>query len=1069
MSTEIPSPPGLPFIGNLRDINPELPIESLQNLADTYGPIYKFSIIGRESIVISSAALMEEVCDEKRFSKHVSAGLAEVRNGTHDGLFTAFPGEKNWEVAHRVLVPAFGPLNIREMYPDMLDIASQLCLKFARYGPDYKIPVTDDFTRLTLDTLALCSMDYRFNSFYQEAMHPFVDAMVNFLSESGNRPRRPNLLAAFFRREESQYWKDIEYMRKLSMELVQHRKSHPEDKKDLLNAMIHGKDPRTGEGLNDESIIDNMITFLIAGHETTSGLLSFTFYYLLKTPHAFQKAREEVERVVGDGSIRVEHLSKLQYINAILRESLRLMPTAPAIALTPIADTEVLGGQYLVKKGTAIVALLPQIHRDPAVYGEDANEWKPDRMLDENFNRLPSGAWKPFGNGVRGCIGRPFAWQEAQLVVAMLVQHFDFTMDDPSYTLHLKQTLTIKPKDFYVHAKLRNDMSATQFEQKIRSGVATPVKSHQTVDASNLKDRLAATGLAGKPMTVLYGSNTGTCQAFAQRIAADAPSHGFTAKVDTLDSATGKLPADQPIVIISASYEGQPTDNGVQFQSWVENLKEDEAIKVNYAVFGAGHSDWKVTFHRIPTAIDDILAKHQGERICERGGADAANGDMFSDFESWEDAQLWPALVKKFGGNDASASQSAPQSLSVEVSNVRSSHLRADVYEARVLDTKVLSKPGIPEKRHIEIQLPSDMTYKSGDYLAILPSNPEPTIQRVMRRFNLAWDSVLTIGASAGTILPTNTPLSAHDLFGAYVELSQPATKRNVTMLADAAKDAETRTKLTELANDLYASEINEKRLSVLDLLDTHPSIDLPLGNFIAALPPMRTRSYSISSSPLRNPHVLSLTYGVLTTPHLSGHGQHVGVASNYLSHLSKGDTLHVAVRPSHQSFHLPTDAENVPVIMICAGTGLAPFRGFIQERAAQVGAGRTLAPAVLVAGCRAPDADELYRDELDKWESLGAVKVVRAYSRASEKSGGYKYAQDALYGHREAIVPLWDQGGRVYVCGSRALEVGVSAVCKRLYVEAARERKGKEIGEEAAEEWFQGIRNVRFATDVFT
>lgn len=209
MATDIPHPPGLPFLGNLRDIDPDLPIVSLGNMADLYGEIYSFSMVGKRRVVISSVFLMNEVCDEKRFSKMVSAGLNEVRNGTHDGLFTAHLGEHNWELAHRILVPAFGPLNIRSMFDDMKDIASQLVMKWARHGSDYKIPVTDDFTRLTLDTLALCSMDYRFNSFYQEKMHPFVDSMVDFLSESGNRARRPGLLSIFYRNEEYQYWRDI--------------------------------------------------------------------------------------------------------------------------------------------------------------------------------------------------------------------------------------------------------------------------------------------------------------------------------------------------------------------------------------------------------------------------------------------------------------------------------------------------------------------------------------------------------------------------------------------------------------------------------------------------------------------------------------------------------------------------------------------------------------------------------------------------------------------------------------------------------------------------------------------
>ena len=121
---------------------------------------------------------MNELCDEKRFTKIVAGPLREVRNGIHAGLFTAHPGEYNWELAHRILVPAFGPLAIRGMYDGMHDIATQLVMKWARRGSDYIIPVTDDFTRLTLDTLSLCAMDFRFNSFYQNEMHPFVGAMA---------------------------------------------------------------------------------------------------------------------------------------------------------------------------------------------------------------------------------------------------------------------------------------------------------------------------------------------------------------------------------------------------------------------------------------------------------------------------------------------------------------------------------------------------------------------------------------------------------------------------------------------------------------------------------------------------------------------------------------------------------------------------------------------------------------------------------------------------------------------------------------------------------------------------
>ena len=140
-----------------------------------------------------------------------------------------------------------------------------------------------------------------------------------------------------------------------------------------------------------------MITFLIAGHETTSGMLSLLWYYMLKSPEAYRKAQEEVDRVIGTRSIQYEDLNKLPYINAMLRETLRLQPTAPGFGVTPKAEGgEIIGGKYHVKQGESIFGILHAVHRDPAVYGADADEWKPERMLDEEFEKLPPGSWKPW-------------------------------------------------------------------------------------------------------------------------------------------------------------------------------------------------------------------------------------------------------------------------------------------------------------------------------------------------------------------------------------------------------------------------------------------------------------------------------------------------------------------------------------------------------------------------------------------------------------------------------------------------------------------------------------------------
>lgn len=143
--------------------------------------------------------------------------------------------------------------------------------------------------------------------------------------------------------------------------------------------------------------MDSKINWTL-GHETTSGMLSFASYYLMKNPKAMRKAQEEVDAVVGKGPVTFQHISKLPYIEAIMRESLRLSPTAPVFVVQPIPGLNdpvlIGGGKYMIPPNAPIVALLPTIGRDPAVYGADAGEFKPERMFKEAFDKLPRNAWK---------------------------------------------------------------------------------------------------------------------------------------------------------------------------------------------------------------------------------------------------------------------------------------------------------------------------------------------------------------------------------------------------------------------------------------------------------------------------------------------------------------------------------------------------------------------------------------------------------------------------------------------------------------------------------------------------
>ncbi|ERS98334.1 hypothetical protein HMPREF1624_05118 [Sporothrix schenckii ATCC 58251] len=1121
MTEQIPGPAGWPFIGNLLDVQGEVPIQAIEHIADIYGPIIKLSLAGNERLFVGGFDIFDELCDETRFYKLPPPALTQNARPGARGLFTS-PSEKDadWGQAHRILMPAFGPLAIQNMFDEMYDIATQMVMKWARLGPEPRVLLTEDFTRLTLDTIALCAMDYRFNSFYSDTVHPYVQAMTNTLaarSQSGQIGQKIKMLlqpsyAASLKA-------DVAYMGTVGRDLVQHRRDNPTDKKDLLNNMVHGRDPKTGESMRDELIAANMQTFLVAGHETTSGLLSFAFMYLLLNPTTFFAAQQEVDRVLGTRRIEPHVLNELPYLNAVLRETLRLSPTAPGFArgVRPENKEEhvtVAGGKYEIPRGAPVLCLLGKIQRDPKVWGDDADQFRPERMLDENFAKLPKNAWKPFGTGLRACIGRAFAWQEALLVTALLLQNFTISLADPNYQMQVQQTLTIKPKNTYVHVKLRQGIDATQLLQRLTGRPAAPPRSVNGPSSAQATNGIngtngtidGATTADGPTLAILYGSNTGTCQSLAQSLAVEAGQRGYRATVHDLDSAVEHVPKgpNTTVVIITASYEGQPPDNAARFFAWLERVEAKDALDgARFAVFGCGHVDWASTYQRIPTRIDALLEENGATRVAERGASDASQRDMFGDFAKWTDNVLWKALPS---AEDAATAMGDKKvhipTIDMDVSTEqRETHLQQKLFWAKVTAARSLTAPGQPEKRHIEFQLPSDMTYQTGDYLAVLPLNPDDVVRRVIQRFRQPWDAVVTIKRGAPTTLPTDTPIALAELLRGYVELALPATRKDIEVLLELAKHGEgvdARTEANKLAALLddpsaFGTTVIEHRTSLLDLLEQNPSVGLPLASFLAMLPPLRARHYSIASSPLASPDSCALCYSVIDEPTwvADAHGRGAspdkaatpprmfrGVTGTYLKSLQPGDQALVAVRATNHVFRLPADRETTPLLMFCAGSGFAPFRGFLQERAVQIRDGnRSLAPAVLFVGCRRPDADRLYADEVDAWVRDGVVDVRYAFSQAptDPRAAGCRYVPDRLLHDKDIVVAQWKAGAKVYTCGSGQVAKDLGAAARKLIVERAREgvAAGEEgvvgMTEEDAAAWMQQRHNERFVTDVFT
>ena len=179
----------------------------------------------------------------------------------------------------------------------------------------------------------------------------------------------------------------------------------------------------------------------------------------------------------------------------------------------------------------------------------------------------------------------------------------------------------------------------------------------------------------------------------------------------------------------------------------------------------------------MPTLTDTLLERHGAQRIAPTGLTDVAQGNIFGDFEDWLDKSLWPSIAPR--AVPTADEPAAKLTINAEISTqARASSLRCDVSLGKVKTIKRLTQDSEPAKWHMEVQLPPEATYECGDYLAVLPLNPEKLVRRIMSHFQLPWDAVITLKTKGPSTIPSGVPLSVYDVLRSYVELSQPVTKK---------------------------------------------------------------------------------------------------------------------------------------------------------------------------------------------------------------------------------------------------------------------------------------------------
>ena len=347
-----------------------------------------------------------------------------------------------------------------------------------------------------------------------------------------------------------------------------------------------------------------------------------------------------------------------------------------------------------------------------------------------------------------------------------------------------------------------------------------------------------------------------------------------------LDDYVGKLPQEGGVLIICASYNGAPPDNATQFVKWLGgDLPKDAFAKVRYAVFGCGNSDWAATYQSVPRFIDEQLAAHGARSVYPRGEGDARS-DLDGQFEKWFAAAAQVAM-KEFGV-DWSFARSADDEPLYAIEPVAPSAVNTIVAQGGAAPMKVLvnaelqnksgANPSDRSTRHIEVQLPSGITYRVGDHLSVVPRNDPALVDSVARRFGfLPADQIrLQVAEGRRAQLPVGDAVSVGRLLTEFVELQQIATRKQIQIMSEHTRCPVTKPKLLayvgddEASAERYRSEVLARRKSVFDLLEEHPACELPFHAYLEMLSLLAPRYYSISSSPSVDPARCSVTVGVV-------------------------------------------------------------------------------------------------------------------------------------------------------------------------------------------------------------
>lgn len=494
-----------------------------------------------------------------------------------------------------------------------------------------------------------------------------------------------------------------------------------------------------------------------------------------------------------------------------------------------------------------------------------------------------------------------------------------------------------------------------------------------------------------KDVTILYGSQTGNAQGLAENTGKTLEAKGFNVTVSSMNDfkPNNLKKLENLLIVVSTHGEGEPPDNALSFHEFLHGRRAPKLENFRFSVLSLGDSSYEF-FCQTGKEFDVRLAELGGERLYPRVDCDL-------DFE--EPANKW--LKGVIDGLSEAKGHSASAAVPAEAPAGTSPYSRTNPFKAEVLENLNLNGRGSnKETRHLELSLEgSGLTYEPGDSLGIYPENDPEVVDLLLNEFK--WDASENVTVNKeGETRPLREALISN--FEITV-LTKPLLKQAAELTGN--------DKLKALVENREELKAYTQGRDVIDLVRDFGPWNVSAQEFVAILRKMPARLYSIASSLSANPDEVHLTIGAVR---YEAHGrERKGVCSVLCSErLQPGDTIPVYLQ-SNKNFKLPQDQET-PIIMVGPGTGVAPFRSFMQEREETGAKGKSW----MFFGDQHFVTDFLYQTEWQKWLKDGVLtKMDVAFSRDTEEK---VYVQNRMLEHSKELFQWLEEGASFYVCGDK-------------------------------------------------